>query len=238
MEAYIGATQSQSPRDGQRRCPPLQPGDYLTRAEFERRYHAHPEIKKAELIEAIVYMPSPIRADQHGDPHFDLITWLGMYRVATSGIRGSDNATLRLDLKNEPQPDVMLRLESALGGTSRIDSEGYVEGPPELIGEIAASSASYDLNQKKDVYARHGVQEYLVVQMYERALIWFTLREGVYQALEADAQGTLRSEVFPGLWLQPDAFWNNDMVTVLAVLQEGLVSPEHTAFVARLQAHG
>src|SRR5947209_16826646 len=85
--------------------PPLQNGDRLTRAEFERRYDAMPHVKKAELIEGIVFMPSPVRQDQHSGPHFDLIAWLGLYRMSTPGVEGGDNGSLRLDLDNEPQPD-------------------------------------------------------------------------------------------------------------------------------------
>jgi Uma2 family endonuclease len=216
----------------------LLPGDYLTRPEFERRYHAHPEIKKAELIEGIVYMPSPVRADRHGDPHFVLITWLGVYQAATPGLRGSDNATLRLDFLNEPQPDVLLRLDPALGGRSRIGADGYLEGAPEFIVEIAASSASYDMNQKKAVYARHGVQEYLAVLTLEQDVAWFVLRDEGYERLQPDVDGILRSQVFPGLSLQPAAIWANDLATLLAVLQQGIASPEHAAFVEKLKESG
>lgn len=216
--------------------PPLNAGDRLTRAEFERRYHAHPEIKKAELIEGVVYVPSPVRYQQHGNPHFHVITWLGTYSAATFGVLGADNSTLLLDLENEPQPDVLLRLEPELGGRSRVTEDDYLEGPPELIVEVAASSAAYDLHDKRRVYARNGVQEYLAVQIYEQHIDWFALREGVYEPLAPDASGVLRSEVFPGLWLQPAAFWSGDLATMLAVLQEGLASPEHAAFVERLQS--
>ncbi|MEZ4865166.1 MAG: Uma2 family endonuclease [Caldilineaceae bacterium] len=215
-------------------APPLEAGDYLTRPEFERRYHAHPELKKAELIEGVVYMPSPVRIDKHGDPHFDIITFLGTYRVATPGVRGSDNGTVRFDLLNEPQPDALLRLDPAVGGNSWIDGDGYLQGAPELVVEIAASSASYDLHQKKATYARHGVQEYLVFQMNERQVSWFTLRDGNYEMSTADADGIFRSRVFPGLWLHAAAFWADKMATVLAVLQQGLASPEHQAFLEEL----
>src|SRR5213080_3480903 len=82
--------------------PRLQPGDHLSRAEFERRYDATPNLKKAELIEGVVYMPPPVSHDNHSEPHFDLITWLGTYRVATPGVRGGDNGSIRLDLDNMP----------------------------------------------------------------------------------------------------------------------------------------
>jgi len=216
--------------------PPLHAGDRLTRAEFERRYQSHPEIKKAELVEGVVYMPSPVRFEKHSDPHFNIITWLGTYRAATPGIRGGDNATVRLDFENEVQPDALLRLESRHGGQSLVTRDDYLEGPPELVVEIAASSASYDLHDKRRVYARNGVQEYLVVQMYEQRVDWFVLREGVYETLTPAEDGVLRSQAFPGLWLQPAAFWSGDLAGMLAVLQEGLASPEHAAFVQRLQS--
>lgn len=215
---------------------PLVAGDFLTRPEFERRYHAHPEIKKAELIEGIVYMPSPVRAEDHGDPHFDIIGWLAMYRFATPGVRGSDNATLRLDFLNAPQPDALLRLEPSVGGRSWIDGDGYLQGAPEFVAEIAASSTSYDLHQKKNTYIRHGVQEYLVLQMNERVTHWFMLRNGHYEPLLPDEKGVFRSQVFPGLWFDANAFWAGQMETVMAVLQQGIASPAHQDFVSRLAA--
>jgi len=217
------------------KLPPLHAGDRLSRAEFERRYQAHPEIKKAELIEGVVYMPTPVRFEQHGRPHSDVITWLGVYRAATPGVLAGDNVTVRLDLENEVQPDALLRLEPGVGGRSRVTEDDYLEGPPELIVEIATSSAAYDLYDKKRVYARSGVLEYLVVQMYEQRLDWFILREGVYETLKPDDRGVLRSETFPGLWLQPSALWSGDLAAMLAVLHEGLASPEHAAFLVSLQ---
>lgn len=227
------ATQNQS-----KVTPPLNSGDRLSRAEFERRYTAHPDIKKAELIEGVVYVSSPISYDKHADPHFNIITWLGVYRAATPGVKGGDNATLRLDLENEPQPDGLLRLEPTLGGKSVVTDDDYLEGVPELIVEIAASSASYDLHDKRRAYARNGVQEYLVIQTYEQRLDWFALHDDGYRLLQPDEQGILRSQVFPGLWLQPAALWSGDLAALLAVLQEGLASPEHAAFVEQLQVKG
>ena len=127
--------------------PPLCAGDRLTRPEFERRYSAMPSMKKAELIEGVVYMPSPVSHKSHGRPHFILDGWVCMYWGATPGVDGGDNSTVRLDLENEPQPDVMLRILPHCGGQSR-DEEDYVGGPPELVAEVAASSASYDLHDK------------------------------------------------------------------------------------------
>lgn len=214
--------------------PPLAAGDFLTHREFERRYHAHPELKKAELIEGVVYMPPPGSAIHHGDPHFDLITWLGVYRAGVHGLRGSDNATLRLDNVNDPQPDALLRFDAAQGGRSRLDEEGYLEGPVEFVLEVAASSASYDMNQKKNVYARHGIQEYLVILTYEQRVAWFVLRDNSYEELAADDEGILRSETLPGLWLKESAIWESDLAGILSTVQQGLASPEHATFLQSL----
>ena len=214
---------------------PLENGDRLTRYEFERRYQAMAQIKKAELIEGIVYMASPVRATKHGRPHGKIMTWLGTYCAATPGVDLQDNATVRLDADNEPQPDALLRIEPEVGGNSRITEDDYIQGSPELVAEIAASSASYDLNDKLNAYRRNGVKEYIVWQMYENHLDWFTLKEGRYISLEADKLGIIRSEVFPGLWLAVNALRESNLAEVLTVLQQGLQTDEHHKFVEKLQ---
>ena len=214
--------------------PPLENGDRLTRQEFERRYNAMPQVKKAELIEGVVYMPSPVRHKSHGRPHSQVMTWLGTYWSATPGIDLSDNATVRLDIDNEVQPDALLRIEPEAGGNSRISNADYIEGAPELIVEIAATSAAYDLHDKLNVYRRNGVQEYIVWQTYENRLDWFRLHEGEYLHLKPDASGIVHSQVFPGLDLAAEALLKGDLATVLSELQKGLNTFEHTAFVERL----
>jgi Uma2 family endonuclease len=218
------------------RIPPLNNGDRLSRPEFERRYAARPDIKKAELIEGVVYlMPSPVRIGQHSEPHSWIMGWLFNYMVATPGTRLGDNATLLLDLDNETQPDAVLWIDEKLGGRAKVNKDDYLEGVPELVVEVAASTAAYDLHDKLNVYRRNGIQEYLVFVSYEAEVRWHVLRDGRYELLAADERGLLRSEVFPGLWLQPEHFWQGDGAALMAVLQEGLASPEHAAFVNRLQ---
>lgn len=215
--------------------PPLQNGDRLTRTEFLRRYASMPRLSKAELIEGVVYVPPPVSLEFHGGPHFDLIGWLFLYRVATPGVDGGDNTTLLLDLDNVSQPDAFLRILPACGGQSRTTPDSYVGGAPELIAEIAASSASYDLHDKLDVYRRNGVSEYLVWRVLDRAIDWFILREDHYEPLARGADNVVRSEVFPGLWLDPDALVRGDLSTVGKIVQRGITTPEHAAFVHRLQ---
>ncbi|HAA26661.1 MAG TPA: hypothetical protein DCE56_01980 [Cyanobacteria bacterium UBA8553] len=213
---------------------PLESGDRLTRPEFERRYLAAPHIRKAELVEGVVYVASPVRATRHGRPHAIIMTWLGDYCTATPGVDLLDNATVRLDADNEPQPDALLRIEPEVGGNSSISEDDYIEGAPELIVEVAASSASYDLNDKLNAYRRNGVLEYIVWQIYENRVDWFILQEGRYVPLVADDQSIIRSQVFPGLWLSVNGLRQRNRTEILAVLQEGLQTAEHQAFVERL----
>ncbi|MBC1189392.1 Uma2 family endonuclease [Microcystis aeruginosa CS-558/01A06] len=212
--------------------PPLENGDKLTRWEFERRYQGMPHLKKAELIEGIVYMASPLRFESHAEPHANIIGWLALYKAATPGVRLGDNATVRLDIDNEPQPDALLRIDK--GGQSTISQDDYVEGAPELIVEIAASSASYDVHQKLNVYRRNQVQEYLVWRFYEQEFDWFLLQTVEYIKLEPDSDGIIRSQIFPGLWLDKNALLMGDLGKVLVILQRGLETAEHRDFVNKL----
>jgi len=154
----------------QKRLPPLENGDRLNRYEFERRYNAMPHLKKAELIEGVVYMAAALR-----------------FRS--------------------------------------------VEGAPELVVEIAASSAAIDLGDKKRAYRRNGIQEYIVWQVFDQKVDWFYLEAGEYIPLPVDPDGVIRSRVFPGLWLAVEDLLTGNMVQVLAILQQGLASPDHAAFV-------
>lgn len=160
--------------------------------------------------------------------------WLGTYYVSTPGARLYDNTTVRLDIDNEPQPDALLRIEPEAGGRSRVAEDEYIDGPPELIFEIAASSVSYDLHDKLHVYRRNQVQEYAVWRVYDQQIDWWELREGEYLPLEPDEHDVVRSKVFPGLWLAVTALLEGKLAEVLATLQQGLASEEHAAFVARL----
>ena len=190
---------------------PLENGDRLTRREFEQRYSARSDIKKAELIEGVVHMPSPVHFAGHAEPHLAILTWMGTYCAFTPGVRAADNATIRLDLDNEPQPDALLRIEPQAGGRSRLSEDDYVEGAPELIVEIAASSAAYDLHDKLRAYRRNGVQEYLVWRVYEKQLDWFVLIEDEYRPLTPDNFGLIHSRVFPALRLAVEELLARDV---------------------------
>jgi Uma2 family endonuclease len=212
--------------------PPLHNGDHLTRAEFERRYQAQPHLKKAELIEGVVYVPSPVSID-HSRRHATVMAWLGAYRAATPGLLLLDNASVRLDAENEVQPDAALCL--AEGGQTEVVGN-FLHGAPELVVEIAGSSAAYDLHEKLRVYRRAGVREYVILLALEQETIWYHLDEGRYVAVSPDMAGIIRSVVFPGLHFHSAKFWADDLSGLLADLAAGMATPEHAAFVEIIQA--
>ena len=219
-----------------RGVPPLESGDRLTRAEFERRYEAMPDVKKAELIEGEVYMPSPVSLDYHAEPHSDVVTWLGVYKASTAGVGSGDNATVRLAPDNEPQPDALLYVRPEFGGRVRVTKKKrYLRRAPEFVFEVAASSTSIDLGKKLTAYRRNKVSEYAVWRVYDDVIDWFVYRAGGFDPLAPDpADGLFKSTVFPGLWLDPTALMRGDLPAVLATLSRGLASPEHAAFVQLL----
>lgn len=215
--------------------PPLVNGDRLTRDEFERRYDAMPNVKKAELIEGVVYMPSPVRYESHSKPHMILATWLGYYAAKTPGLRGfGDNGTVRLDNDNEPQPDLFMMLPAKMGGKAKVDDDDYISGPPSLVCEVSASSVSIDLHLKLNAYRRNGVQEYLVWRTQDAAVDWFSLEAGDFVQLKVESDGTLRSRIFPGLWLKPANLIAADLPAIFALIDAGTATTEHAEFVKQL----
>ena len=212
----------------------------LDRAEFERRYSAMPEVKKAELIEGVVYMPPPVSQKRHSRQHFLLIGWLNHYNEATPGLEGGDNATIRLDRENDPQPDALLRIVPAFGGQSR-DSGEYIGGPPEPDRGGRQHQRKLRLaRQTKGVSAQRRARVHRMARcrVAESAIDWFVLRNDRYERLELDVEGCYRSQVFPGLWLNSAALVRGDMTRHAAVWQRGLASPEHAAFATELAKRG
>jgi hypothetical protein len=214
--------------------PLLVNGDRMKQAEFHRRYQACPEHEKFELIGGTVYMASPLRRP-HGTYHTALALILRLYKASTPGVETADNATTILGEESEPQPDLDLRILEDYGGQSHVNEEEYLEGAPELIAEVAYSSRAIDLHQKRDDYKKAGVREYLVLCIEERELHWWQFPSE--QEVRPNRQGVRRSRVFPGLWVHEQALLEQDDARLIEVVQQGLASPGHAAFVRRLEAH-
>jgi Uma2 family endonuclease len=210
----------------------LHSGDRLSRPEFHRRYQHYPSDVKFELIEGTVFMAAAQRMP-HGNYWLQLSAVLADYVLATPGVEGSTNSSLLLDDENEPQPDLLLRIEESFGGQTTLDAEQYLHGAPELVIEVAHSTAAIDLHAKRIVYQRHGVREYIVVCVSERQVRWFDLTKRTELAL--DAMGVLKSRQFPGLWLATRELIAGETKAYRAVARRGLKSPEHKAFVEELQ---
>ncbi len=204
--------------------PPLIEGDRLTRPEFERRYHAMHHVKNAELVEGVVYMPSPVRISAHSEPHATIVGLLFIYYAATPGTAAGDNGSLRLDLDNMPQPDAYLRKLESHGGQAKLAEDDYLEGAPEFVFEIAASSATIDLHDKLRAYRRNGVKEYVVWLTFENEIRFHTLHNGEYLRVAPDELGIVKSQVFPGLWFDIPALLERNPSRQVATLQAGINS--------------
>ena len=216
--------------------PPLERGDFLSRDEFMRRWEAMPQLKRAELIRGVVYMPSPM-STEHARMETRVGTWLGMYMAHTPGCDAGNNMTWLMLEEEAPQPDTSLWIVPEAGGQSSSQGE-YASGAPEFLAEVCLSSTAYDLHQKLEVYQEAGVQEYLAVLMRERQVRWHRLSRRRFKVVSVPDDGVYRSAMFPGLWLDAAALLSGDLARVLAVLQQGIGSPEHAAFVKRLVQHG
>ena len=214
----------------------LENGARMDQKTFHALYLKTPDGFKAELIGGTVYVMSSPVSMHHGEPHAWLLVWLGSYAYDTPGVRVADNTTSILGEESEPQPDALLMVDPGYGGRVGLDDKGHVVGAPELVAEVAYSSASIDLNRKKADYERAGVTEYLVVQVRERRVRWFVRRDDSLAESAAGDDGVFRSAAFPGLWLDPAALFGPPPNRYLDALRLGLASPDHAAFVAALAA--
>jgi Uma2 family endonuclease len=217
--------------------PLLYSGDHLDQPEFHRRYEAYPDPRaRFELIGGVVYMMSPAGYD-HGSGDYQITGLVFQYERATRGVEGSHNVTIILGPASEPQPDNVLMIRPEYGGRVQIKRHGkarYIEGPPELVFEVAHSSLSIDLHEKRRDYQTGGVLEYIILDVERNLVRWFDLRTGEELALPDDQ--VLRSRVFPGFWIDTPALAARDVFRLADCLDVGLASPEHEQFVKQLAA--
>jgi Uma2 family endonuclease len=216
--------------------PPLRAGEVLTRDEFLRRWDAMPELKRAELINGVVQMASPIGA-LHRNYQFLLNVWVGQYTIATPGVQGGANGTWLMTDVDVPQPDLDLRILPVAGGQSR-DEGSYPAGAPELIVEVSESTHTKDAGEKLRLYERNGVREYITVRPRRRQIAWRVMVRRKYTELSPAKNGIYRSRVFPGLWLDPVALWNEDLAGLAATVQAGVATLDHARFIQALARRG
>ena len=149
------------------------------------------------------------------------VVWLGTYALRTTGVEFRDGATVFLTHNGEVQPDCLLFRAPPEGKIRLVEKEEgrkYLAGAPDMVVEIAASSASYDLHDKKELYRRAGVEEYVVWRVLDNALDWFDLQGGDYVRREPDEHGVIESRIFPGLRLNVPKLLAGDYAGVLAEL--------------------
>lgn len=229
--------------------PLLRDGDRMTSAEFLRRYEADPYVVRAELLKGVVYINArrqvidgkerimpPISGGGHSGPQANVMTLLGVYAAQTAGVVLNGPTTVHMSDETNPEPDALLRILPEYGGRSTLGEDDFIDGPPELVVEISNTSASRDMGARLEAYQDDGVKDYLVWRTGVETVDWFVLRRRKYVSLTPGADGVVKSETFPGLWLDVPALLAKDMAKALATLQQGLASSEHAAFVAKLRA--
>lgn len=214
--------------------PPLREGDRMSREEFLRRWEAMPDLQRAELIDGVVHMPSPV-SQHHGDFHSRINFWAGLYAAATPGCRPNAAGTWLMLDDSAPQPDVALRILPEHGGQSSIEGD-YAAGAPELIVEVSHTTTARDSGIKLRLYERSGVLEYIIVQPAKKQIAWRVLVDSKYRLVETDKDGVYRSRVFPGLWLNPAALWSDDYAGLAATVQQGVATEAHRKFAHLLES--
>ena len=209
----------------------LHDGAKLTLEAFHQAYLEYPDHTRFELVEGIARMASPVYSDQvlvH-----KVISYLGTtYDLSTPGVQFLAETSIRMGENNEFRPDGAMRVTDEFSGSCRLAENRLFEGPPELVIEVAGSSLNFDLNLKRRVYARHGVEEYIVIDLANQTFYWFDFRSGEQRVPDAD--GVCRSRLFPGFWLSIPSVLGQDIAGALPALQNGLASAEHKTFVEEL----
>jgi Uma2 family endonuclease len=214
--------------------PPLIEGQRLDQPTFHARYAAMPSETRAELINGVVCMASPLFVP-HSRAQVAALVWLSYYAETTPGVEALDNASTILGPRGEAQPDLQLRVLPEHGGRTQPDPK-VVRGAPELVVEVAHSSRYKDFGPKFEDYEHAYVLEYAVVALEPDEVVWHVLQDGRLTSVLPDADGLYRSRVFPGLWLDPQALLAGDTRRLREVVDLGVATPEHAAFVAQLAA--
>jgi Uma2 family endonuclease len=104
---------------------------------------------------------------------------------------------VKFDDGNVLQPDVLY-----VSAERKVELvKERIEGAPDLIVEILSpSNAYYDLRQKKDIYQKFGVKEYVIIDPIAFNCELYVLRNGAYQLHQkAEKTEKLNSVLLPGL---------------------------------------
>ncbi len=207
---------TQTSRRVARAVPPIsENGDALTLSEFLRHYEHMHDCKKAELINVVTRMLSPLGIE-HAEADGLMHGWPGTFAIENN-LKFYPNPTLLLDRENSFQPDAILCTAPCNGGRTWLNPKGYLCGAPELIVEVAAT-VSIDLRDKRRIYRRSGVTEYIVWRTQDKAVDWFVLKDGEYVPLSPE-RGLYRSVIFPKLVLDTKALLARDGARVIAALK-------------------
>jgi len=150
-----------------------------------------------QLIEnELIMSPSPNPEHQLLSIRISYLMMSYLESVNDQGFLVAAPMDVYLDEDNAFQPDVLYisadRKEQLV--------KTRIEGAPDLVIEILSpSNAYYDLRQKKDVYEKHGVKEYIIFDPLQETGELYTLENGVFQMKQkASKTANLKSDVIAG----------------------------------------
>ena len=161
-------------------------------------YASLPDDERCELIDGeLIPMPSPKKIHQR--LILDL-SWI-LRRLEEMGLGELFIAPFDVILSrfNVVQPDLIF-VSSA---RAHIITEDNIRGAPDLLVEILSpSTAGYDRTTKRNLYARHGVPEYWLVDPYAKTITVLLLGANGYDTYAVFGEGDiLTSPTLPGFAL-------------------------------------
>ena len=133
----------------------------------------------------LIMSPSPISLHQIISGRILQLALNFLDASNNNGFLVSAPMDVRFDEGNIYQPDILYIEES------RKDEivKDFVEGAPDLIIEILSpSNAYYDLRQKKEVYEKYGVKEYIIIDPIAQNADLYLLKEGAYYLHQRSAK--------------------------------------------------
>ncbi len=160
-------------------------------------FYRLPETNRLEELIAGEYILIPLPYASHQHTLGNLLVFL--YQSASQGTTVLSPSAIVIDADNILEPDIFwIRPE----GDCKLVDERYWQGAPDLVIEVLSpSTAKRDRGVKFDVYERHGVREYWLIDLEAQFVEVYRheggafKRQGLYGADESFTSAVLGIEV-------------------------------------------
>lgn len=155
--------------------------------------------------------------------------WLCQYRRSTPCVESLGRVSIFLDPTTEIETTAAMWLTPGADDRPRWQR---CEGVPELLVEVTATVHNKVFRRRLRVYEQSEIHELLVVTGDPRDTALYARENGRFARVSPADDGSYRSRVFPGLWLDPSALFSDEWNEMAACLDRGMATEEHAAFVA------